>query len=232
MQRNESGNALFMILIGVVLFAALAFTFTKGSQQGGESISIRQSELATSDIISFGQRVSRTIDGMLRQGKSETQISFEGLNTYTNAACTDDSCKVFVAAGKGIQPVYPLETWLDRAHSADYSYMNWYISAQFCVPGLPDNTCAAPKGNDLVMVLPYVKRDLCVTINNKLGIPNPPPTPSNFGSVAGAAQFDGSFSPAGGATLWDAAVLNGKSAGCLFDAGSGSYYFYDVLMQR
>lgn len=232
-RTQESGNALFMILIGVVLFAALSFTFSKGSQQGGENISIRQSELATSDIITFASRVSRTVDAMLRANKSETEISFEGLNgTYTNAACTDNSCKVFVAGGSGVQPVYPLETWLSNNNAGDYGYLTWYVSAKFCVPGVPDNTCSAPNGNDLVLVLPYVKRALCEVINEKLGIASPIPTPSSFGSITVAAKFNGSFSPLGGATLWDAAALNGKSSACLYDSGTQSYYFYQVLIAR
>lgn len=231
-RRNQDGNALFMVLVGVVLFAALSFTFSKGSQQGGENISTRQAELAASDIITFSQRTGRTVDDMLRKNVSETQISFEGLKDgYTNAACSEDRCKVFVTTS-GIQPVYPMEAWLDKNYSGDYAYLNWYLSAQLCVPGVPDNTCTAPKGNDLLLILPYVRKALCETINDKIGIANPPPDNTSVGSIAANAQFDGSFTPTGGATLLDGTGLDGKTAACVHDSNSDAYYYYSVLIAR
>lgn len=231
-RRNESGNALFMILIGVVLFAALSFTYTRNSQQSADNLTQRQAELAASDIVTYAQRVARTVDSMLSKSYSETQISFEGMSDtfiYTNSKCTEDGCKVFGGTNYGIQPSVPVETWLDSAHSADYSYKSWYITPQYCIPYLPDaTTCSGGKGNDLVLVLPYMKSYLCEMINSQLHLPVPSPAPSSMGSIDASHQFDGNFNVT--PTLLDDAQLNGKSAGCVH-VGS-VYYFYQVLIQR
>lgn len=220
-----------MVLIGVMLFAALSFTFSRGNQQGAENINRRQADLAASDIITFGQRVNRTVDSMLSKNKSETEISFEGLNpTYGNALCLDDSCKVFITGKYGIQPSTPVDNWLESSRSGSFAYKSWYVTAQFCVPGLPDNTCSVPKGNELILLLPYLKRTVCETINAQLGIGTVIPVPSTFGTINSANQFDGNFTLGGGATLWDAVALKGLSAGCV-STGSG-YHFYQVLLER
>ena len=93
--------------------------------------------------------------------------------------------------------------------------------------------CNPPKGNDLVLVLPYVTKNLCAKIDEKLGITNNPiPSPSTFGVITALAQFDGSYSPSGGANLWDASTLNNQTAGCLQDPSTHAYMFYQVLIAR
>ncbi|MDB5491454.1 MAG: hypothetical protein JWO78_1303 [Micavibrio sp.] len=222
-----------MILIGVVLFAALSFTYTRNSQQSADNLTQRQAELAASDIVTYAQRVSRTVNSMLSKGFSETQISFEGMDPtyiYTNTNCTDDSCKVFGGSSYGIQPSIPVDNWLDyNGHQGDYAYKTWYITPQYCIPRLPDATqCSAGKGNDLVLLLPYLKQSLCEMINVQLHLPVPVPTPSSMGTINNGNQFSGNFNIV--STLLDDAALNGQSAGCV-RAGS-TYYFYQVLMQR
>lgn len=228
---RQSGNALFMVLIGVMLFAALSFTFSRGNQQGAENISRRQAELAASDIITFGQRVGRTVDSMISKNKSENQISFEGLDAgYANSNCVDDSCQVFKAGKYGIQTSIPSASWINISHSSDYAYLSWYVTAQFCIPGLPDATCSVPRGNELVLVLPYLKQAVCETINAQLGLPPPIPAPTIFGTINAANEFDGNYNLSGGAVLWDAAELNGISAACV--SSSSGYHFYQVLLAR
>lgn len=233
MERNEAGNAFFIILMAVILFAALAFTFSKGAQQGGENVGQRQAQLAATDIIDFSQKTERVVSGMLQNGHSEGDIDFIGMNdNYTNSNCSTADCQVFSAGGGSIAPVYPMANWLNSTFSASDSYGTWFISAKYCVPGVPDNTCSAPKGNDLVMVLPYLNQTVCEAINDQLNIANPPPEPTDFGGLNNTGRFDGSYTPAGGATLWVASAINGKYAACLHDGSTGAYNFYSVIIAR
>ena len=231
-RSTESGNALFMILIGVVLFAALSFTFTRNNQQNADSLTQRQSELAASDIVTYAQRVSRTVDSMLSKSYSETQISFEGMEStipYTNIHCTEANCKVFGGSTYGIQQSIPLDTWMDTAQTGNYAFKKWYITSQYCIPSLPDSTiCSGDKGNDLVMVLPYLKKSLCEMINTKLHLPVPVPTPSSMGTIDAAHQFSGNFNVS--AFVLSDSALEKQSSGCV-QTGT-TYYFYQVLMQR
>lgn len=236
MRRNRPnrdgnrGSALFMILMAVALFAALAFTFSRGLQQGSESLSDRQAELAASDILGFASKTERALSRMLQGQRSETEISFEGLNgTYSNAACATDACKVF--SGGGVSPSYPVLRWLDSTQSGQPFYGTWYVTARICVPGIGTSACAGSSGTDLLMILPYVRQNLCEKINLKLGIAAPIPSPSSFGAIDNGGRFDGSFSP-GGLTLWDDAATSGRSSGCVADTGNNAYHFYQVLVGR
>lgn len=86
---------------------------------------------------------------MLSKSKSENQIRFQGLDfssSYNNVNCTDDTCLVFKTGKYGIQPSVPVATWMDSTRASSYGYLKWYITAQYCVPGLPDNTCTGAKG--------------------------------------------------------------------------------------
>lgn len=231
-RSRSRGSALFMILMAVALFAALAFTFSRGLQQGSESLSDRQAELAASDILGFASKTERTLGKMLQGQRSETEISFEGLTgTYSNAACAADACKVFAAGGGGITPIYPVLRWLDSTQSGQPFYGTWYVTARICVPGIGTSACVGSSGTDLLMVLPYVRQNLCEKINLKLGIAAPIPSPSSFGTIDNGGRFNGSFAP-GGLTLWDDAATSGRSSGCVADTGNNTHHFYQVLIVR
>lgn len=229
--RGENrGSALFMILMAVALFAALAFTFSRGLQQGSESLSDRQAELAASDILGFASKTERALSKMLQGQRSETEISFEGLTgAAANAACTTDPCKVF--SGGGVSPSYPVLRWLDSTQSGQPFYGTWYVTARICVPGIGTSACAGSSGTDLLLILPYIRQNLCEKINLKIGIAAPIPSPSSFGAIDNGGRFDGSFSP-GGLTLWDDAAISDRSSGCVADTGSNTHHFYQVLISR
>lgn len=230
MRRQQTGSALFMILMAVALFAALAFTFSRGLQQGSQSLSDRQAELAATDIIAFASRVERVTSRIL-QNHSETLLSFDGINgTYSTPACTADDCKVFAAEGGGLAPVYPMVEWLSPASSGEIFYRTWFFTARFCVPQVGTDACAGSSGTDLVMMLPYIRKTLCEKINQKIGIPLPTPAPSTVGSIDPTGKFNGSFAPAS-PVLWDDTDLNGRSSGCVQD-GTDTYHFYQVLVAR
>lgn len=233
-KNYQRGSALFMILMAVALFAALAFTFSRGLQQGSENLSERQADLAATDVLGFATKAERTVAGMLqKRGRSEVDMNFAGLNgTYTNTYCNTDACKIFSPEGGGIAPVYPMARWLDTSQSAELYYGSWYVTARFCVQDVGDSsTCLGTGGTDLLLILPYLQKRLCERINLKLGIPSPVPVIAAPGSIDAGGKFDGSFNP-GSQVVWTDAALDGRNAGCFSDTSLGTYHFYQVLIAR
>jgi len=244
-RHSESGNVLFIILIGIVLFGALTFSVTRGSRDSG-STSKESAALAAADIMGYGARLENAVNTVMIGGTPDNKISFENstISGYTNAsAATKD--KIFDAAGGGVLYEAPRADWLDSANSASVFYGQWYFPANVCVPnlGTGSTTCNSDTlttTEDIVVILPYIKQEVCEAINRKVGIP------SCSGSVCANAakvwptantKFTGTF--ADDVAIHDStgAGTDGFGTGCVRGNGtapwtSTSYYFYKVLSAR
>lgn len=102
--QDQKGNALFLILIAVALFAALSYAITSTSR-GGDGISREQSLIEATKLVDYANLLSNTIMRMRTvSGCSKTEINFEnsyqvhpdfwGGSTNTSAP-SDGSCDVF-----------------------------------------------------------------------------------------------------------------------------------------
>ncbi len=107
-REHQGGNAVLLILIGVALFAALAYTFMKGSKQGQGNMSTQQAKIVAQNIRSYAMDIEQGINKLVRRGCSQDQLSFAGSVNRTGAfynntwAPSDKSCHVFDPAGAGI----------------------------------------------------------------------------------------------------------------------------------
>jgi hypothetical protein len=219
--RNDSGNAFFIILLGVVLFAALMFTFSRSVRQGGENISIKKAELMATDIIAHAQRVERTVNLLRRRSVSENDISFE--NTfdagYVNAGCGTPNCKVFVGR-PGILYQRPPEGANDGTE--------WVFTGANYVDGL--GAAGDRTDSELLIILPNVLQSVCEKINEYLGIAGVPQEDGN----SSLTKFTGTFSntPETIAENGGGTSLERVKTGCYENIGDGTYRFYHVLIQR
>jgi hypothetical protein len=219
--RNDSGNAFFIILLGVVLFAALMFTFSRSVRQGGENISIKKAEIMATDLISHAQRVERTVNLMRRRSVSENDISFE--NTfdagYVNAGCADNSCRVF-AGSPSILYLSPPEGANDGTQ--------WVFTGNNFVDGL--GAVGDRTDSELLMILPNVLQSVCTQINEYLGISGIPEEDGNSSLV----KYTGTFSntPDNIAENGGGTALERVKTGCFENMGDNTYRFYHVLIQR
>jgi hypothetical protein len=83
-RNNESGNAFIIVMVGVVMFVALSFTVSKGMRSDNTNkLSVREIELAASDILNYASQMERAINRMRRNGISETELDFS--NTVDTA---------------------------------------------------------------------------------------------------------------------------------------------------
>ncbi len=101
---NSSGNALFLILIAVALFAALSYAITNSSR-GGVGIDKEQAELDAAVASQCDAAVEYGVNKLkIIQGCDDDQISYElsdGTNENPNNT-SDTSCFVFDNDGAGV----------------------------------------------------------------------------------------------------------------------------------
>lgn len=174
---SKRGNALFLILIAVALFAALSYAVTQSSRGGG-SIDREQAELISARVSSFYGAIQHAITRMMViNGCTDIQISFENSVYYQGTgaggglahpidgngnAPTDNRCSVFETAGGGVSPLV-----LTQGLTSPDPW-NWTVPGHLwvvteAVPGV--GTAAA----DLVLGIPSISDEVCTAWNRANG---------------------------------------------------------------
>lgn len=246
--RSESGNVLFLILIAVALFAALAYVVTQGSRSGSGTVNRKKFGLLVSQLTQYPLNIRAAVVRLTTttRGGSES-ISFDwpgwGNTAYQHAIPVPDESKVFHPVGAGVPFQLPdTEKMLDRTQSSQAGWGRWLFTGTTCIPGLgtgADATCANnPTELDLVAILPYVKLELCQAANMqmKVNVNNGGAPPVDQGDAWRAAnpEYDGTYTT--GEALIDAGnILYGRDAGCFEGGGTppaGTYHFYMSLIHR
>jgi hypothetical protein len=97
--RSQQGSALVYILIAVILFAAVVVTFTRGQDTASIQMDQRTARVTATEILSYAQNVKSTVDKLISNGCSETEISFENTIDATYTFVTRNECKVFQRTG-------------------------------------------------------------------------------------------------------------------------------------
>ena len=221
-RRGECGNVFMFILLGVILFAALAFVMSRGFRSDTTTaMSQRQAELLAVDILSYGQRLERAVGTLQRKGISESDISFfnEAIAGYDHIPAEGDSQKVFHPSGG-------TATWKSPPPKANDGSA-WHFTGHSCVTGIGTGGtgCAANAvgtDEDLIAVLPNVNATVCAAINKRLGID---PMPSNGGAAYSGTKFTGDFSDGSEIDLGD------KYNAACYEQGA-AHDFYYVLIAR
>ena len=244
-RSRESGNVFIIIMMGIALFAALMFTFSRGVQEGTGKLSKKQAEMAAIDIISYGRKMERAINRLRRNNCSENQITFEDNAdfsrqkdgtpyNYTNANSPGDfSCHVFNANGGKMTPQL-----IPPDYAVDPSLIpaGWLDPQSFLVTGIRVvglGTESGASGTELIFWVGRLTNDVCMAINDKLGISNPsgaPPVDSWDNSIA---PFTGAFADISNPVGDTITELQGKDAFCVAYDNSGLMNnFMQVLIIR
>ncbi len=243
MRTNSAGNVLWFILLGIFLLGILTMALSRSGSSVDQSGDFEHNRIQISEILRWAKGIEQAVRTMQDHGVSENLLGFDGIPGHANADCADDSCKIFKGAGGAQNYKAAREDWLDPSQSAKPLYGQWFVPANVCADGVPPDagTCESDGSGsteDLVLILPWVRADLCRQLNTDLGITNPggnPPVETGNAWGVGNASFAGSFSD--GEKIDDAGgVLKGKRSGCFAGkAGSvpdGGYHFYQILLAR
>lgn len=241
-QNTVAGNALFIILVVIILLAALTFTLSRMNAKSSGNISAEQAQMMAEHIMraafSYDTAIGNLISG---HHCSENELNFKNnftTQSYDNTnAPADGRCDLYNPAGAGLLYKAPDENDLDSDKVASAHYGDWVFNASQCVIGIGDEqgTCTDDSEADLLIILPYLRRDVCLAINRLQHIDlysNDAPEEDLTG-----LGFVGNFSNTDGA-VGDVASgenLVKKTTGCLKDSGGdwgGSYVFYHVIFTR
>ncbi|PCI54886.1 MAG: hypothetical protein COB36_08490 [Alphaproteobacteria bacterium] len=242
MKNTQSGNVLIYILIAVALLAALSYTIAQSGRGSVGSLSKERSRLYATEILEYGGIVRQAVSQIRLRGYQAREISLENniVADYENTNCGDSECEIFNVNGGAVHYLAPKSVWLDNAQSSEFEYGTLYFHGEASVAevGLVKD--------DLIMFIPYVKKEICMAINKQLGIvPSGRDVPlETNGPFAVNMKFVGDFGVAldrkisGDGTVGDSEVLYGRMAGCTESSGTAStplaetYHYYQVLLAR
>lgn len=224
-RSSEKGNVFIFVILGVALFATLAFTISRSMRsETATDMSKREIELAVADILTYTQKLERAVSRLQRRSVSESDISFHasnwGHNNYEHAQ--PDKHKIFHPEGGAV-------SWRSPADGVNDG-SPWLFTGETCIVNIGTGVAGCEGDTDstneeLLAVLPRVTKGLCDELNRKLGIAG---IPLNAGTGFSTQEFDGAFSD--GATPDN---MDGLSAGCFEGGGAQTgYHFYHVLIAR
>ena len=218
--KSERGNALFLILIAVALFAALSYAVTQ-SGRGGGSIDKEQALILASQATQFPASVRTGVTRMVITGSSIGNLIF----TEAGGAGTDD---VFIAAEGGV-------IWQDPPANAQTAASDWiYMPAAGATDGwyvLGVGTNTQDTGREVIMAMNNTTLAVCQQINRGLGLTTTIPvegTVTNM-AVAGAAAPAANNAPGDAFTFTSA---SGQPFSCVKNGAAGVNVYYHVLVEQ
>jgi hypothetical protein len=238
--HSQRGAVFFYILLAIALLAALSYAVSRGNRGGTSTMTDQQAKLAAQEIIDYGNTVANAVQKLKLRGIQDHEFDFSN-NVYklengtpwpaVNTTCASNICKLFDAEGGGIQAKYASEIAqiknvpnLLGSSSGMGGFRTVYIE--------DIGTDAA----DLTFDFVYINKEICIKINEILGIENPsgnPPLDNYHGGQGNYAGTINSFPvppsvvPIGD----DVTQLAGKTAFCL--SSNPPYYSYkQVVLAR
>jgi hypothetical protein len=211
----QRGIALGPILFIIAILAILAGAIAAGNSGFSGSTSKENAKIMASTILQQSEAVSNCVQVVRSNGYNDTQISFQvpagtfmTANGQDNgqitplAECTTDACQVYMIDGGGCSP----QTALMPQDAFDQTYVNNNGLAAYCPLG-NNMACRAP---DILLTQfliegaspqihlsikdEMIKKDVCMAINNIVGIPNPSgDAPQGVLSEVGVGAYDSSW---------------------------------------
>ncbi len=238
-RRGEKGGVMIYIFLAVSMFAALSYTVANMMRGGGNTTSISQEQagIFASEIINYARGLRAGVQDMrISFGCADNEISFENDEMIAYTFATRDQCKLFDRAGGTKVFLEPTERAMDGGMSSIGNFPFWRFDASHCVVnvGTHSGTCEDSE-IDLIASLVGVKREVCIELNEKLGIDNPsgePPVERSSHTPA----FAGVYGPASNIVFGDdGPSLVGKLNGCYQDPDgftANAYIYYQVVLAR
>lgn len=224
MRANDSGNALFYILIAIALLAALTAAIARSGRMSLTSLSEDRQKLLATGIVDYADSVSKAVSQLRLRGSqfSELRFAAAGLDSGYGVpgAAADD--EIFNPAGGAI-------VYKSASTDALTSVGSWTFTAENEIENV-GTTCGVASCSDLLMLLRPVVREICLKINDIVHVDNPSGKPPEDADIATGTLFAGTAGYS--KTIGDeagSAALAGKTAGCFKETASGEYFFYQVL---
>lgn len=217
-RASERGNAVIFILLGIALFAALAYTFMRGAQTGQGNLTAGQTRLLAQSMINDSIRIERATNKLLARGCSENDLNYYDPQipvALNPDAPTDGHCDIFSAQGVG----GPAEIFADYTDDRGAAGNHNVFRTKTTEP-------------DIIYWYQGLSRPLCIEINRQLGIEDPATVPEDITLVAGIS-YTGSFITGAAESYNDEdARIHNAAAACVHITGADTYAYYKLLLNR
>lgn len=245
----EGGNVMFLIFIGIMLFAGLSYSVTQIMRSGtGSDISDEKARLYAAELLDTARQFKQAIkNAAISDDCEDVEISFANptITGYEHTPAASEACQIFHGSFGTATYRTPATDWLDETRAALTGYGHWLFTGEGCVHnlGTGGTDCASANGttdSELIAVMPYVHKRVCTEVNKLLGITNPgdePPQSATPALNTAMTKFTGSYGQnfAIQSNVSDTEILNAAPAGCFEGAGApipDTYHFYQVLIVR
>ncbi len=210
-RRTERGNALFLILIAVVLFAALSFAITQSNRSTGSSAGEETNTVSGSNITQYASAIRTGLTRMLVKGVTLDDVKFD---TPSDAGyTTTPTMQVFHPQGGAVVFSSPDANLVNTGGKWVY----------FMAPVKDMGTSTT----DAVAVLTDVKKGICQQINRQVGLPAPAVLATTISASALAALVYATPS----ANTFDLGTTPNKPYGCFLDSNGKSNYMHVMAEQ-
>ncbi len=187
MQANEpqSGNALFLILIAVVLFAALSYAITQSNRSSG-NVGRETNTISGTTIMQYATGVQTGIQRLLLRGVTPNEVLFNDPANYS----INTTREVFHPDGGGV-------AYQEADPNVVETGGQWHYLIDKPVEHI------GTSANTVVLVLSNVKKGICEQINQQF---EGNATIQTQGTPLNSFQSDGA-----GTTI----KSNGRPSGCM-----------------
>lgn len=223
-RRSQQGNALWFILVAIVLLGGLTVLLTRSGSSVNQSGDVEQNRIRAGQILRWAKGLEAAIEQMKLRGVSENGISFENGATatdYANPNCTVNDCMVFANGGGGQTYIKP------PAGTNDGS--EWVFTANNGVTLV--GTDDARSGNDVMLVLRGVNDAFCKQVNRELGVGTAGVIPEESTEVEYTA-YQGAFPSHVQLIAGTSGEFQNRNAGCMRNTPNSENVFYYVLLAR
>lgn len=226
-RHSENGNVMFYILLGIALLGALSFAIAQNSRSPLQTLTEDKRKLIATEIIAFGNTMASAVSQLRLRGTaaSELRFSHPGLPDGDYGVFnTDPPNEVFNLSGGAVTYQSP-PSGATTTSSEEFQFL-----ANNAVEFV-GTTCSAASCADLIMILPNVSEEICIRINDQIGIENPGGAPPTDTNIREAEKFQGTFGYH--QTIGDEeSVLEGQKEACIEETSDSEYVYYKVLMSN
>lgn len=225
-RRPEQGSALVYIFIGVALFGALMFLFSRGASQNTSGITKQQANIAATELLSYSKSLESTVQRLISNGCSENEITFQNdidISYSSPYVRPDKSCNVFDTAGGRARYIAPPSAADTKYEASGSGYKNYGFNGRMAIEDLGTT---APE----LIIWTMTNKEVCDAVNAGLGKTTADDT---FGAGLIVVPYVGDFADASAAGVIGDDAYKAGTTGCLSrPIYTGQYIFYSVLITR
>ena len=230
MQRNENGNVLWFVLIGIILLGTITSLLTRTSSSTNETGNYERQSIIASDLLKYFNGIEVAIQQMKARGVSEDDISFHGaVAGYTHTPAQPESNRVFSTEGGGITVRDFVNTSIIDQNTVKNDGEIFFNYGQFDNFGTSARELYARFRNPTV--------SFCNTINRLSGV-NGIPTVTEISGGTFLGDYTTSPGDHIGDDAGEAELIDKKFAcvfengGCSSEAGNQCHEVYYILLAR